>query len=67
MRNTYKNKIYENIKLNLIKNTITLQKLKEIKGRIINTTILKELDNKYKNEKIIKYGSDYRILILWSR
>ena len=58
IKNTYKNKIYENIKLDLIKKEITLpklkevkirgyRKLKEIKGKIINATISKELDNKY--------------------
>jgi putative transposase len=58
IKNTYKGKIYENIKLDLINKTITLPKLKEvkirgyrkikeIKGRIINATISKEKDNKY--------------------
>ena len=55
---TYKGKIYENIKLDLNNNTITLPKLKEIKirgyrnlkeinGRIINATISKESNGKY--------------------
>ena len=54
----YKGKAYQNIKLDLINKTITLPKLKEVKirgyrnlkdidGRIINTTISKEKDNKY--------------------
>ena len=56
--NVYKNKTYENIKLDLINKTITLPKLKEVKirgyrnlkniqGRIINSTISREKDNKY--------------------
>ena len=55
---TYKGKIYENIKLDLISKTITLPKLKEVKirgyrklnninGRIINTTVSKEKNDKY--------------------
>ena len=55
---TYKGRIYENIKLDLNNNTITLPKLKEIKirgyrnlkeinGRIINATISKESNGKY--------------------
>lgn len=58
IRNAYKGKIYENIKLDLKNKTITLPKLKEIKirgyrnlkkikGRIINATVTKELDNKH--------------------
>ena len=58
IKNNYKNKIYENIKLNLINKTITLPKLKdmkirgyrktkEIKGRIINTTVSKEINRYY--------------------
>lgn len=54
----YKGKKYQNIKLDLINKTITLPKLKEVKikgyrkltkidGRIINTTVLKETNNKY--------------------
>ena len=54
----YKNKTYENIKLDLINKTIALPKLKDLKikgyrnlkyidGRIINTTISREKDNKY--------------------
>ena len=54
----YKNKTYENIKLDLINKTITLPKLKEVKirgyrklknidGRIINATVSREKDNKY--------------------
>ena len=54
----YKGRIYENIKLDLNNNTITLPKLKEIKirgyrnlkeinGRIINATISKESNGKY--------------------
>ena len=54
----YKGKAYQNIKLDLINKTITLPKLKEVKirgyrnlkdidGRIINTTISKEKNNKY--------------------
>ena len=56
--NTYKGKIYENIKLDLINRTLTLPKLKEIKirgyrkltyinGRIINVTVIREKDNTY--------------------
>lgn len=56
--NTYKNKTYENIKLDLEKKEITLPKLKQVKirgyrklkqinGRIISATISRELDNKY--------------------
>ena len=55
---TYKGKIYENIKLDLINKTITLPKLKQvsirgyrnlndINGRIINATVLKEKNEKY--------------------
>lgn len=55
---TYKGKMYENIKLDLKKKTITLPKLKEmkikgyrniveIKGRIINATVSKETNGKY--------------------
>ena len=55
---TYKGKEYQNIKIDLSNKTITLPKLtevkirgyrnlKEIKGRIINATITKELDNTY--------------------
>ena len=58
IKNNYKNKIYENIKLDLINKTITLPKLKdikirgyrktkEIKGRIINATISKEINRYY--------------------
>ena len=58
IKNNYKNKIYENIKLNLINKTITLPKLKdmkirgyrktkEINGRIINTTVSKEINRYY--------------------
>ena len=58
IKNNYKNKIYENIKLNLINKTITLPKLKdmkirgyrktkEIQGRIINTTVSKEINRYY--------------------
>ena len=57
IKSTYKDKVYENIKIDLINKTITLPKLKEIKirgyrnlkeinGRIINVTIEKEA-NKY--------------------
>ena len=56
--NTYKNKKYENIKLDLINKEITLPKLKKMKirgyrnlkqinGRIINATVSRELNNKY--------------------
>ena len=55
---TYKNKKYENIKLDLINKEITLPKLKKVKirgyrnlkqinGRIINATISREVNNKY--------------------
>ena len=55
IKNNYKDKIYENIKLDMINKTITLPKLKdikirgyrktkEIKGRIINATISKEIN-----------------------
>ena len=58
IKSEYQGKIYENIKLDLKNKTITLPKLKEvsirgyrnldkINGRIINATILKELDNTY--------------------
>ena len=58
IKNTYKGKTYENIKLDLINKTITLPKLKEveirgyrnkrkIKGRIINATISKEAGKYY--------------------
>lgn len=58
IKSHYKNKIYENIKVNLKNETITLPKLKEIKirgyrhldklnGRIINATVSKDLTNKY--------------------
>ena len=58
IKNNYKNKIYENIKLDLINKRITLPKLKdikirgyrktkEIKGRIINATISKEINRYY--------------------
>ena len=58
IKSEYQGKIYENIKLDLKSKTITLPKLKEvsirgyrhlnkINGRIINATILKELDNTY--------------------
>ncbi len=58
IKSTYKGKEYENIKLDLINKKITLPKLKnikirgyrnlkEIKGRIINTTITKEKDGRY--------------------
>ena len=58
IKSTYKDKVYENIKIDLINKTITLPKLKEIKirgyrnlkeinGRIINATITKEKDNRY--------------------
>lgn len=58
IKSTYKDKVYENIKIDLINKTITLPKLKEIKirgyrnlkeinGRIINATIIKEKDNRY--------------------
>ena len=56
--NTYKNKKYESIKLDLERKTITLPKLKEVKvrgyrklnkinGRIINVTVYKEADKYY--------------------
>lgn len=55
---SYKGKIYENIKIDLLNKTITLPKLKELKirgyrnlknidGRIINATIIKEKNSKY--------------------
>ena len=58
IKNNYKNKIYENIKLDLINKRITLPKLKdikirgyrktkEIKGKIINATISKEINRYY--------------------
>ena len=58
IKNNYKDKIYENIKLDMINKTITLPKLKdikirgyrktkEIKGRIINATISKEINRYY--------------------
>ena len=58
VKNIYKNKVYENIKLDLINKTITLPKLKdmkirgyrktkEIKGRIINATVSKEINRYY--------------------
>ena len=58
IKSTYKDKLYENIKIDLINRTITLPKLKNIKirgyrnlkeinGRIINATITKEKDNRY--------------------
>ncbi len=58
IKNIYKNKIYENIKLDIINKIITLPKLKnmkirgyrktkEIKGRIINATISKEINRYY--------------------
>ena len=58
IKNIYKNKIYENIKLDMKNKTITLPKLKnmkikgyrktkEIKGRIINATISKEINRYY--------------------
>ena len=58
IKNNYKDKIYENIKLDMINKTITLTKLKdikirgyrktkEIKGRIINATISKEINRYY--------------------
>ncbi len=57
IKNTYKGKVYENIKLDLKRKVITLPKLKEVRirgyrhleeinGRIINVTISKEA-NKY--------------------
>lgn len=62
---TYKSKKYENIKLDIIKKEITLPKLKqvkirgyrnlkEIKGRIINATIIKEKDNRYYASVIVE-------------
>ena len=56
IKSTYKDKVYENIKIDLINKTITLPKLKEIKirgyrnlkeinGRIINATIIKEKES----------------------
>ena len=58
VKSVYKNKIYENIKLDMINKTITLPKLnnmkirgyrktKEIKGRIINATVSKEINRYY--------------------
>ena len=58
IRSTYKNKVYENIKLDLEKRTINLPKLKEVKirgyrnlktitGRIINATVSREKSGKY--------------------
>ena len=58
IKNIYKNRIYENIKLDMTNKTITLPKLKkmkirgyrktkEIKGRIINATISKEINRYY--------------------
>ena len=58
IKNIYKNKIYENIKLDMKNKTITLPKLKnmkikgyrktkEIKGRIKNATISKEINRYY--------------------
>lgn len=58
IKSTYKGKEYQNIKLDLINKEITLPKLKqikirgyrnlkEIKGRIINASIIKEKDNRY--------------------
>lgn len=58
VENEYKNKIYSNIKIDLINQTITLPKLKEvkirgyrnkkeIKARIINATVSKENNGKY--------------------
>ena len=58
IKNTYKGREYENIKLDLKNKEITLPKLKkikirgyrnikEIKGRIINASITKEKDNRY--------------------
>lgn len=58
IKSTYKGKIYENIKLDLINKEITLPKLKQVKikgyrnitniiGRIINATITREKDNRY--------------------
>ena len=55
---SYKGKVYENIKVDLINKTITLPKLKDIKisgyrnldnidGRIINATVIKEKTGKY--------------------
>ena len=57
VKNTYKDKIYENIKIDLKNKTITLPKLKEVKirgyrnleyinGRILNATI-KHIANRY--------------------
>ena len=57
IKNTYKGKLYENIKIDLKERTITLPKLKEvkirgyrhleyIKGRIINATV-EHIGNKY--------------------
>ena len=58
VKSIYKNKVYENIKLDMINKTITLPKLnamkirgyrkiKEIKGRIINATVSKEINRYY--------------------
>ena len=58
IKNKYKEKIYENIKLDLVNKTITLPKLKEVKikgyrkikkiaGRILNATISKEAGKYY--------------------
>ena len=58
IRSSYKDKEYENMKLDINNHTITLPKLKEmkikgyrktkeIKGRIINATISKEIDRYY--------------------
>ena len=45
--NTYKGKTYNSISINLEKRIITLPKLKEIKGRIINATVYKEAGKYY--------------------
>ena len=60
--NTYKNKKYESIRIDLKKRIITLPKLKEVKFRGFRTT--KEIVGKIKSATISEYASKYFVSIL---
>ena len=60
--NTYKNKKYESIRIDLKKRIITLPKLKEVKFRGFRTT--KEIVGKIKSATISEYASKYFVSVL---
>ena len=73
IKNTYKDKIYENIKIDMENKIITMPKLnqikirgyrktKEIKGKIINATISKEINRYYVSVLYEKEKEDKKII-----